>query len=496
MRTVLGIDLGTQSLKTLFYDYESRRVLAVASSPLDLVRDDRGTAEQDASWWLAALGDSLSKVPRELRASVAALGVSGQQHGLVALDAGGNVLVPVKLWCDTATQREADEITTAVGGPERCIALTGNTVVTGYTAPKIRWLKRHRPELYAKAALFLLPHDYLNWVLTGRACMEHGDASGTGLMDVRTRSWQPELLRAVDAERDLAACLPPFAAPDAFIGTITEACAQRFGLPAGVPVSAGGGDNMMAAIGTGNVTPGELTMSLGSSGTLYAYSDRPVIDPRGNIAAFCSSTGGWLPLLCTMNCTLATELMRASLGIELDEFDARIDAVPPGSDGLLVLPFFNGERTPNLPNARGSVLGLDARNSSAAHLLRATVEGATYALKFGLDELASLGLSAKEIILTGGGANSRAWRQIVADVSGLPIAVPAQEEGAAFGAALQALWALLRRTDPATSIRDVATSHVARNTAASAAPNARHTATYSAGYTTYQRAVAHISAFY
>ena len=253
---------------------------------------------------------------------------------------------------------------------------------------------------------------------------------------------------------------------------------------------------MMAAIGTGNVRPGMLTMSLGSSGTLYAHSDAPVVDPKGDIAAFCGSTGGWLPLLCTMNCTLATELMRGSLGVELAEFDPSIAAVAPGSEGLLVLPFFNGERTPNLPSARGSVLGLSARTGTKEHLLRATVEGATYALKFGIDELEGLGLTATEIVLTGGGANSAVWRQIVADISGLPVSMLDQEEGAAFGAALQALWVLQRQTDPSITIERVVAAHSTRNPAADAAPNRAHAEVYSQGYAAYRRAVAHIAPFY
>jgi xylulokinase len=495
LKTVLGIDLGTQSLKALFYDYESRRVAAATSAPLDLVRDERGTAEQQASWWCEALRSSLSKVSDELRASVQAIGISGQQHGLVALDADGSVLIPVKLWCDTSTQEEAEEIMAAVGGRERCIAISGNAMVTGYTAPKIRWFRKHRPTLYARLARCLLPHDYLNGVLTGVHCMEYGDASGTGLMDVRTRRWRRELLRAVDPDRDLLACLPPFVPADEFIGTTTEQSARRFGLRAGVPVSPGGGDNMMAAIGTGNVVPGTLTMSLGSSGTLYAHSATPVVEPNGNIAAFCGSTGGWLPLLCTMNCTLATELMRAALGVGLDDFEASIAAVEAGSEGLLVLPFFNGERTPNLPNASGSVLGLNARTASTGHLLRATVEGATYALKFGIGELGALGLTATEIVLTGGGANSPAWRQIVADICGLPVAMLDQEEGASFGAALQALWILLRRNDPTMTVEQVAAAHLTRNDGAGAVPNPVDVARYAQGYAAYQRALAHIAPF-
>jgi xylulokinase len=338
-------------------------------------------------------------------------------------------------------------------------------------------------------ARIMLPHDYLNFVLTGVAAMEHGDASGTALLDVRTRRWSAELLRAVDAERDLAACLPPLLEAGSVIGTVSEQAARHYGLPAGIPVAPGGGDNMMAAIGTGNVTAGKLTMSLGTSGTLFAYADEPVVDEAGNIAAFCSSTGGWLPLLCTMNCTLATELMKQPLDVATAQFDATIADVEPGSDGLILLPFFTGERTPNLPNATASLLGLTAQNCSRGHILRATAEGATYAIRFGLDELRRLGIEATEIILTGGGAKSAVWRQIVADVCGLPVTLPAQDEGASFGAALQALWVLQRREDPSLHIANITDAHVASRPELGAAPDPANARRYACAYAGYRRAL-------
>jgi xylulokinase len=280
MRTVLGIDLGTQSLKVVFYDPGSRSVAAVASKALDLDQDADGKAEQEPAAWLDALEEALAQVPKPIRESVVAIGVSGQQHGLVALDARGRPLRPAKLWCDTTTVGEAGEIMAAVGGREACIALSGNALVTGYTAPKILWLRRHEPERYQALAHILLPHDYLNFSLTGVKAMEHGDASGTGLLDVRRRRFSRELIAALDPDRDLAACLPPLVEAGTIIGETTPAAAARFGLPAQVPVATGGGDNMLGAIGTGNVRRGRLTMSLGSSGTLYGQSDVPIVDPK------------------------------------------------------------------------------------------------------------------------------------------------------------------------------------------------------------------------
>jgi xylulokinase len=496
MRTVLGIDLGTQSLKLVCYDYEARSVAATASAPLPLDQDASGKAEQAPSDWVEALAQAMREVPADVRASIAAIGVSGQQHGLVALGIDGKPLRPAKLWCDTTTEAQADALMAAVGGRERCITLSGNALVTGFTAPKILWLKQQEPERYAAMTDILLPHDYLNFVLTGEKVMEHGDASGTGLLDIRTRRWRRELVDALDSDRDVGDCLPAFVDAGEFIGSVTADAAARFGLPADVPVAVGGGDNMMSAIGTGNVRPGRLTMSLGTSGTLFAYADEPIVDPQGNIAAFCSSTGGWLPLLCTMNCTVATELIRAPLGVGLAELDATIGPVAAGADGVTVLPFFNGERVPNLPRAKACVLGLDAGNTTAAHLLRATVEGATFALRFGIDELEALGLNASEIVLTGGGANSGVWRQIVADVTGLPVTLLRNNEGACFGAALQALWTLERQADQALTIGSITDAHVACDPDRSAVPDEDARRAYESSYAAYRRAVEQISRLY
>ena len=489
MKTVSGIDLGTQSLKVVFYDYVAKRLVASAAAPLEVLRDDHGRAEQEADWWLTALESALKQIPGDIRASVQAIGVSGQQHGFVAVNGEGKVLAPVKLWCDTATQLEADEIMQACGGREKCIEYSGNPMLTGYTAPKIRWLAKHDPAAYREMTDILLPHDYLNFVLTGHRTMESGDASGTGLLDVRERVWSGKMLRAVDSERDLIECLPRLLQPDEVAGVTSEAFSRRFGLPAGVPVAPGGGDNMMAAIGTGNVTAGKLTMSLGTSGTLFAYSDTPVVDPAGNIAAFCSSTGGWLPLLCTMNCTYATELMKKPLDVTNEQFDDVIGAIEAGSNGLTVLPFFSGERTPNLPRATASFLGLNERNCTRGHLLRATVEGATFGIRVGLDSLSDLGMEASEIVLTGGGSKSRTWCQIVADVCDLPVTLLEQDEGASFGAALQALWTLERRENAAIGIEDITAEHLSRQPGLSRVPDRANADRYQESYAAYLQAV-------
>lgn len=492
MKTVVGIDLGTQSLKVVFYDFEGCEIVASESASLDLYQDDDGAAEQQAHWWLDALHEVMGRVGHEVRQSAVAVGVSGQQHGFVPLSKNGEVLAPVKLWCDTSTVAECDEIMAAFGGPQKCLDEVGNLIITGYTAPKIRWFSKHGGALYDQLDCILLPHDYLNYYLTGERCMEAGDASGTGLLNITTREWSRGMLDAVDPDRDLGQCLPSVRTGMGIAGHVSAEAAQETGLPEGIPVSTGGGDNMMGAIGTGNVSAGKVTMSLGTSGTVYAYSDQPVIDPRGEIAAFCSSTGGWLPLMCTMNCTVTTELMRGVLGADIAAFEAAVSQSPRGADGVITLPFFNGERTPNLPDAKACIVGLDSQNTKSENLLRSAMEGATFALRFGVDRLCELGIEADEILLTGGGVGSATWRQVVADVCNAPVTVLAQDEGAGFGAALQALAVLENETD----MQGLADRHLARNEALCCEPGKSAVNFYNEAYAKYQEAVETIMPLY
>lgn len=469
MSLFVGLDVGTQSVKLVAYDPEARRIVAAHERPLELIAGDDGSREQRAEWWIDAIRACFARLEPAQRDRVAAIGVSGQQHGFVPVDAAGTVLAPVKLWCDTSTSAECDEIMDAVGGARRCVELAGNPILAGYTASKLPWTRRHRPEAYARLATILLPHDYVNFWLTGELWMEHGDASGTGWLDVRTRRWSPELLAATDPQRDLAACLPPLVAADTSFA-IAPAIAEDLGLPRMVRVAAGGGDNMMAAIGTGNVMPGVLSMSLGTSGTLFAHAAQPVVDDQAGWAAFCSSTGGWLPLICTMNCTVATESVARLFGFSSRDGETIMADTAPGADGLVMLPFFNGERTPDLPHARGGLAGMDLDNLTRGNVYRAAMEGATYSLRNGYDAFQAAGLRFDAIRLTGGGSRSAAWRQMVADVFELPVEVPEQTEGAAFGAALQALWAHGRSNDGG-DIAAIVGEHVQVNPALSAQPD-------------------------
>lgn len=491
----LGIDIGTQSVKALMYDAEQGRVAGVHSAPLDMLSDTTGKREQLAEWWLEALGAALQQFSADDRARVRAIAVSGQQHGFVPLGVNDEVLAPVKLWCDTTTTEECADIMERFGGVDRCLRELGNPILPGYTAPKIRWLKHHDPAAYDKLHTILLPHDYLNFHLTGERVMECGDASGTGLLDVRNRRWHEEMLAAVDDGRDLGSALPRLAEPHSVIGQLQPAVATLYDLPSGVPVASGGGDNMMAAIGTGNVAPGRMTVSLGTSGTLFAYSDTPIIDESGCIAAFCSSTGGWLPLLCTMNCTSATELSRQMLQLNLEDAEAAIAITPPGSNGVMTLPFFSGERSPNLPDGKACILGLDTTNYDPSNLLRSAMESAIYGLRTGLDAFRAQGCRVDQLRLTGGGAGSGSWRQMVADIFALPVTVQVTDEGAALGAALQALW-VHDGQEGGNDMHDFLDRHLALDDSRACAVDSERSDVYALYYAEYLRHVDVISPLY
>jgi sugar (pentulose or hexulose) kinase len=306
--------------------------------------------------------------------------------------------------------------------------------------------------------------------------MEYGDASGTGLFDVRKRRWCAEVVRAIDPE--LAGKLPDVQASDQPVGRLGAEAAAALGLPRSVLVSAGGGDNMMGAIGTGNTRPGMVTASLGTSGTIYAYSSRPVVDPCGEIAAFCDSTGAWMPLLCTMNVTVATEMVRRMLGWTYARMDREIATVPAGSDGLLLAPYLEGERTPNVPGGTGTFLGVNTHTFHPAHLARATMEGVTLGMNYGLDRLRGLGIRPKQIRVTGGGANSRVWRQIMADVFGCDVIGMKTGEGAAYGAALQAWWCFERERGNRVTISEITDRCVRLDPRTAASPCPAHGKVY------------------
>jgi xylulokinase len=440
MPLFLGLDSGTQSTKAIVLDFDTGQIVAGAAEHYELIDGlPSGHLEQHPADWLRAVNVAIESCCEQLgprRSGLRGIGVSGQQHGLVALDASDHVVRPAKLWCDTSTAEECELLARTFGGAAGLIELAGNAIPPGFTAPKVLWMKRHEPANFAHTKCILLPHDYINFHLTGTKRMEFGDASGTGLLDVRRRVWSEPLIEAIDPR--LRGMLPSVGSSLERHGVLREELRRRWGLDGDVIVSSGGGDNMMGAIGTGNVCPGVVTASLGTSGTLYATASSPVIDPEGEVAAFCSSTDQWLPLVCTMNVTVLTEHVRKLFDWDHQRLDAAVHSVPPGADGLTFLPFLNGERTPNLPNGRGVLHGLRSDNFTAAHLARAAVEGVTVGLAYGLKRFAQLGVEPAEIRLTGGGSNSAAWRQDCADAFGVPVVTLATSEGAGLGAAIQA----------------------------------------------------------
>ena len=494
MNSVMGVDLGTQSIKVIIYQAETKQLLAQAACNLDLITDEHGASEQLTEWWVEGLHHCLNQFDAAIKASVVAMGVSGQQHGFVPVAADGRVLSPVKLWCDTSTVSECEAIIAAVGGEQACRELAGNSIAVGYTASKILYLKNNNPDAYQQMTSVLLPHDYLNFYLTGQRVMEYGDASGTGLLDIRQRQWCQPLVNAIDP--DLIKSLPPLISAQQAIGAIKPQLAAELGLSDKVIVSSGGGDNMMAAIGTGNVRAGRLTASMGTSGTLFAYAEQPVVDSSGDLAAFCSSTGGWLPLLCTMNCTVATERMRALFEIDVDELEALATRVPSGSDGVLTLPYYNGERTPNLPEGKAVIFGLDMHNSSRGHLLRSAMEAAVFSLKAGLQAFQLQGMLFDELVLTGGGSRSALWCQICANVLGLPLKVLVIDECAAFGAALQALWCYQLGQGEKCELVSLVDQHLMDVVAAEYQPEIAAVEAYGTVYKQYQQLLAAVKPLY
>jgi xylulokinase len=467
----IGLDVGTQSTKGLLVDVRrggSSPIVARAAEPYDLLPGlPPGAAEQHPHTWRDAVQRVIATLLNGVNpAEIRGIGVSGQQHGLVTLDERDEVVRPAKLWCDTTTTEEAEAIS----------AQAKRLVPSGFTLPKLLWMKHREPENFARVRSVLLPHDYINFLLSGRKFMEAGDASGSGAFEPEWRRFDRALLQWVDAA--VPDMFPELVVADLPGAAVSAAGSRFFGLPEGIPLAPGGGDNMMSAIGSGATRSGETVVSLGTSGTVFAYSDKPVVDPEGAVAAFCDSTGAWLPLLCTMNVTAVTEEVRTLLGKPSHEaITAQAKAVPAGSDGLTFLPYLQGERVPNLPHATGALLGMRHSNLSAGHLFRAAMEGATLGLVSGIERMKRLGLAVSNVRLVGGGSKNPLWRQIMADALQVPVATLVEPESAALGAALQAFWVSRRAAGEDVSADDVARPLVQLSTE-SAQPNSAHRDVY------------------
>jgi len=488
----LGIDCGTQGTKALLLDAHSGRVLGQGSASHELISGPNGRREQETEQWTSAFEKATAAALVEAGVdgrTVLGIGVSGQQHGLVMLDAEGQVLRPAKLWCDTESANENQRLLDWLGGEQGSLERLGVVIAPGYTVSKLLWMKEQHPQLFERIAHVLLPHDYLNYWLTGRYISEYGDTSGTGYFNVRTRLWDFDILRYVDSTGRLEAALPELIESDQPVGRLRPELAKRLGLNPKAIVSSGGGDNMMGAIGTGNISPGAITMSLGTSGTLYAYTDQPRISPQPSVATFCSSSGGWLPLICTMNLTNANGAIRDLLQIDLEQFNALAAKAPIGAEGVTMLPFLNGERVPALPQATASLHGLTADNLTRANLCRAVIEGVTFGLRYGLDLLRESRIRSQRIQLIGGGAKSPLWRQMVADMMATPVVCTTHSEAAALGGAIQAAWCHARQSDPHASLEDLCERCVSIDEATAVEPSAKATDAYEQAYRHYRQLV-------
>lgn len=491
----IGIDSGTQSTKSLLMDVKTGKEVATARATYPLYEKDDGTREQDPKDWIDAVESTVRELVETADISpeqVIGIGVSGQQHGFVPLDKDGNVIRRAKLWNDCSTQTQCEEIIERMGGLKATIKEIGNTVPPGFTASKIRWLKENEPENYKKLEMILLPHNYINYWLTGEYAMEAGDASGMALYDVRNRTWSEKAFKAIDGRRALGKCVPPLQESHEIVGTLHPKIAKKLGISTACIVSTGGGDNMMSAIGTGNVTEGVVTASLGTSGTIFAYADSPIIDKEtGEIAAFCSSTGGWLPLLCVMNCTVSTELVKKVFDISTQALTKAAKRASAGSNGVILVPYFSGERTPNVPYGKGVYYGLTAGNFTKENICRAAMEGAIMSMNYGLDRLRKQGITPTQIRLTGGGAKNALWRQICADIFNAECVTMKSEEAAALGGAIQALWAYECNKNGPFSIAEITDKFVSLSRAKNT-PDPDSVARYADVYRTYTDVSTHL----
>ena len=436
----LGIDTSTTATKALLID-QVGKVVGVASSEYAYETPQPLWSEQSPDLWWQATQLSIRSVLDQTNIDPAAIdgvGLTGQMHGLTPLDKDGNVLRPAILWNDQRTGAECDQIRQLLG-KERLIHITGNDALTGFTAPKILWMKNHEPELFARLRQILLPKDYVRYKLTGVYATDRAGASGTILFNLAQRDWSPEVLSALEIDLEW---LPPTHEGTEQTGAISTQVAQLTGLRAGTPVYGGGGDQAAAAVGTGAVTEGIVSLSLGTSGVVFASTNLPIIEPDGRLHAFChAAPGKWHLMGVMLSAAGSLRWFRDVFkpGLPFEELVAPAAQVPPGSEGLQFLPYLTGERTPHPdPLARGAFVGLTVRHS-LAHLTRSVLEGVAFGLRDSFELMKAAGLSEiTQVRVSGGGAKSPLWQQILADIIGSELVTVHTTEGTAFGAALLA----------------------------------------------------------
>ncbi len=440
MKLLLGIDLSTTGAKALLIDTHGR-VVSSATTTLNLSTPHPLWSEQDPREWWTATANSVKQALATANAAgedVSAIGLTGQMHGLVLLDAEGEVLRPAILWNDQRCGAECDEIRARINRAE-LVQITGNDALTGFTAPKILWVETHEPEIYRRTRHVLLPKDYIRYKLTGALAMDKADGSGTMLFDLRKRTWSSQILKTLNISPDW---LPQTFEGHETTGEVTREAAGQTGLNQGTPVVAGGGDQSAQAIGAGVVRPGTIAVTLGTSGVVFAATESPLIEPEGRLHAFCHAVvGRWHLMGVMLSAAGSLQWYRDKLACDRSFAELVDDAarVPAGSEGLIFLPYLSGERTPHPdPLARGAWVGLTTRHGQA-HLTRSILEGVAFGIKdmFCLMRDAGLG-SIEEVRVSGGGAKSSLWRQILADTLDANLVTVNTTEGAAFGAALLA----------------------------------------------------------
>ncbi|GMU92169.1 MAG: xylulokinase [Candidatus Hydrogenedentota bacterium] len=450
MGIVIGIDVGTSGTKGVAIDGRGR-LLATALFEYPLLTPRPGWAEQDPAEWKTAALDALKRLahsPRVKAGQVKAIGLTGQMHGSVFLDSDNRVLRNALLWCDNRTAPQCDAITSKVG-EKRLIEMVCNPALTGFTAPKILWLRDNEPKLYERVRKVLLPKDYIRWVLTGEYATDVADASGTLLFDVKNRVWHKRLMSLLGIDSSF---MPPaFEGPEV-TGYLRKEVAALIGLPAGIPVIAGGGDQAAGGVGNGIVRKGVISSTVGTSGVVFAFTDAVRLDPKGRVHTFCHSVPGkwhvmgvvlsaggslrWFrDALCPSEKAVAAETGRDPY----EYITCAASQIPPGAEGLTFLPYLSGERTPHKdPYAKGAFVGLSLKHTRA-HMARAVLEGVAFAMRDSLEIMREMGVAIRQVRASGGGAKSALWRQIQADVNKTPLVTTNIDEGPAYGAALLAM---------------------------------------------------------
>lgn len=471
MTHFLGIDSSTTATKALLMDADGQ-VVGVAASEYTFDSPQPLWTEQHPDLWWQATVASIREVLARTGVSptaVKGVGLTGQMHGLVLVDASGKVLRPAILWNDQRTAAECDEVRQRVGG-ERLVRITGNDALAGFTAPKILWVRNQEPEVYARVQQMLLPKDYVRLKLTGMYACDKAGGAGTILFDLEERDWSEDVLEALEIDPGL---LPPTFEGTEVTGEITADASAATGLERGTPVVGGGGDQAAAAVGTGAVVEGVVSLSLGTSGVVFAAADQPIIEPEGRLHAFCHAVPGkWHLMGVMLSAAGSLRWYRDALvpGTRFNELVAAAGEVPAGSDGLFFLPYLTGERTPHPdPLARGAFVGLTVRHGQA-HLTRAVLEGVAFGLRDSLELMEEAGLArASQVRVTGGGARSVVWRQILADVLGVELVAVNTSEGAAHGAAILAATGAGAFPDvPAACTAIIQTTHTTEPSTASA----------------------------